>query len=497
MQRIRIEQKEVEVMEIKLSAGSNAPARLIPCCMEQQPYTEHLAADLAQLVRDMTDSGEFSPKFGNSQVITTTVDNPRHIILMGLGKAEEFTAEKARRIAGKAAKEARKLKCPQLDIPLAGFGTALPPRELAGALTEGGLLAAYKFDKYVSERKESSLREVTLVWAGEDVAAGVEEGKTLAEATNLARSLADEPANVLTPAQLAAEAERAGEKYGFAVTVRDEAGIRALGMEAFLTVAKASDNPPRLIVMEYRGNPDSEEVLALVGKGLTYDSGGLCLKTPQGMTGMKGDMAGAAAVIGAMAAISARKLRVNAVGVVAACENMLSGRAYKPGDIIGTMSGKTIEVLNTDAEGRITLADAVYYAVSKEKATRVVDIATLTGAAIVALGNIATAVLANDDDFFARLQQAADRAGERIWRLPHDEEYKELLKSEVADIRNTSIKGAGTITGGLFVGAFVQDKPWLHLDIAGTAWTDKEGDYHPKGATGVGVRTLYHLARML
>jgi len=268
-------------------------------------------------------------------------------------------------------------------------------------------------------------------------------------------------------------------------------------MEAFLMVGKASDSPPRLIVMYHSGNPDSNEVLALVGKGLTYDCGGLSIKTGQGMVGMKGDMAGAAAVIGAMAAISQLKIKANVVGIIAACENMISGKAYKPGDIIGSMAGKSIEVLNTDAEGRITLADAVYYAVAKERATKVLDIATLTGAAIVSLGNVATAVLATDEEFYGKLEQASDLAGEKIWRLPHDEEYKELIKSDVADLRNTSTGGAGTITGGLFVGAFVEKTPWLHLDIAGTAWTSKEGDYHPKGATGVGVRTMFHLARIL
>lgn len=484
-------------MEIVLTDRSSAPARLIACFSEQKPATDGLEANLARIVQDEAAREEFSKKFGSTLVLTPGGDSPRHIILMGLGKAEEFNPEKARRAAGKALKQAQKLKAAQLDINLADFGDAIPSRELGRVISEGALLAAYKFDKYITERKDNPVQQVNLLGQGDDLSQGIDTGKVLAEATNLARALVDEPANVLTPAKLAFEAEKAGAKYGFAVNVRDEAGIRALGMEAFLMVAKASYNPPRLIVMEHKGNPESSEVLALVGKGLTYDSGGLCIKNPQGMAGMKGDMAGAAAVIGAMAAISKLKIKANVVGVIAACENMISGRAYKPGDIIGTMSGKSIEVLNTDAEGRITLADAVYYAVAKEKATKVLDIATLTGAAIVALGNLATAVLASDDELFAKLQQASDLAGERIWRLPHDEEYKELIKSEVADIRNTSTGGAGTITGGLFIGAFVENTPWLHLDIAGTAWTSKAGDYHPKGATGAGVRTMFHLAEIL
>lgn len=484
-------------MEIKLTDRGNAPVRLVACFSEQKPASHYLDANLTQIIQGIVDREEFSPKFGTTLVLTPGGDNPRHIILMGLGAVEEFTPEKARRAAGKALKQTMKLKGDQLDISLADFGTAIPPEELGRAISEGALLAGYKFDKYVSERKDNPVHMVNLLGQGDELQRGIETGKILAQATNLARVLVDEPANVLTPARLADEAEKAGEKFGFSVKVRDEAGIRALGMEAFLMVAKASDNPPRLIVMEHKGNPSSDQVLALVGKGLTYDSGGLCIKNPQGMAGMKGDMAGAAAVVGAMAAISQLKVKANVVGVIAACENMVSGRAYKPGDIIGTMSGKSIEVLNTDAEGRITLADAVYYAVAKEKATQVLDIATLTGAAIVALGNATTAVLATDDELFNKLQQASDVAGEKIWRLPHGEEYKELIKSDVADIRNTSTGGAGTITGGLFVGAFVDKTPWLHLDIAGTAWTSKEGDYHPKGATGVGVRTMFHLANIL
>lgn len=485
-------------MEIKLTTQGSAPARLVTCFEDHQPVTGSLDANLARSIQDMVEDEVLSTKFGAVQVITLgRGEGPRHIIFAGLGKAEDFTPERARRIAGRAIKQAQKLKVPQLDLEISGFGTRIDPLDLARAIAEGAMLASYKFDKFKSERKENPLKQVNLLGDGDAAALGLAEGLILAEATNLARGLVDEPSNLMTPAKLADEAERIGSECGFEVTIRDEAGIRALGMEAFLMVGQGSDNPPRLIVMKYRGNPNSTEVLGLVGKGLTYDSGGLSLKPRQSMEGMKGDMAGAAAVIGAMAAISKLKVKVNLVGVIAACENMVSGRAYKVDDIIGSMSGQTIEIFSTDAEGRLTLADAVYYAVTKEKATRVLDIATLTGAAIVALGNLTTPVLANNDQFYAQLQQAADLAGEKIWRLPHDEEYKELIKSEVADLRNTSRGGAGTITAGLFVGAFVEKRPWLHLDIAGTAWTAKEGDYHPKGATGAGVRTICHLAKIL
>lgn len=485
-------------MEIKITTQSNAPVRLVTCFEDQQPMATGLDSQLTAAIGAMLEEEELSAKFGALQVITTgRRENPRHIIFLGLGKTEDLCVEKVRKAVGKTVKQAQKLKAAEVDIEAAGFGTHIDGADMAQAFAEGAMLATYKFDKFKSDRKDNPVKQVNLIGEETALAAGLETGLTLAQATNLARRLVDEPANIMTPGRLAEEAEAAGKEFGFAVKVRDEAGIRALGMEAFLMVGKASDNPPRLIVMEHKGNSDSDEVLALVGKGLTYDSGGLSIKPPQGMVGMKGDMAGSAAVIGAMAAISKLQIKANVVGIVAACENMISGKAYKPGDIIGSMAGKSIEVLNTDAEGRLTLADAVYYAIEKEKATKVVDIATLTGAAIVTLGNVATPVLATDDALFEKLQQASDQAGEKIWRLPHDDDYKQLIKSEVADLRNTSISGAGTITGGLFVGAFAEGTPWLHMDIAGTAWTSKEGEYHPKGATGVGVRTLCHLAKIL
>lgn len=484
-------------MEVRLDDGVAAPVRLITCFEGEQPCTGKLPESIAQLIREAAESEVFSTKFGSTLVLTPGLrEAPRHIVLMGLGEPKDFTAERARKLAGRAFREARKLKAPGLAIDSTGMTSKIDSLELGRALAEGVSLAAYKFDKYITDCKKNPVEEVSIQGEGTAFSQGVSEGLVLAEATNLARRLTDEPANVMTPAHLAREAEEAGAKYGFAVQVRDEAGIRALGMEALLAVSSASENPPRLIVMRYQGNADSDEVLALVGKGLTYDSGGLSLKSRESMNGMKGDMAGGASVIGAMAAIAGLKVKANVVGVVAACENMVSGKAYKVNDIVGSMAGKSIEVLNTDAEGRLTLADAVYYAVSAEKATRVLDIATLTGAALVTFGKLTTAVLTNDDAFYVHLEKASALAGERIWRLPHDDEFKELIKSDLADLRNTSKDGAGTITAGLFVGAFVQDKPWLHMDIAGTSWTNSEGDYHPKGATGVGVRTMFHLANI-
>jgi leucyl aminopeptidase len=306
--------------------------------------------------------------------------------------------------------------------------------------------------------------------------------------------MVNEPANFMTPLQLADEAVKAGKKFGFETEIKDEIEIKELGMEAFLQVAKGSIIPPRLIVMRYNGNQDGKEKLGLVGKGLTYDSGGYSLKSSDGMLTMKCDMGGSAAVIGAMSAIAGNKLKVNVVGVVAACENMLSGSAYRPGDIIGSMGGKSIEVINTDAEGRLTLIDAVHYAQEKEGVNKIVDIATLTGGAMVALGTVRSAVLSNNDDFYSQLESASDECGEKVWRMPTDDEYKELLKSPIADMKNSGGKGASAVTAGLFIEAYIKDIPWLHIDIAGKAFTDKIKYYSPKGGTGLGVRMLYNLA---
>ncbi|MEG0320292.1 MAG: leucyl aminopeptidase, partial [Niameybacter sp.] len=309
-----------------------------------------------------------------------------------------------------------------------------------------------------------------------------------------ARNLVNEPANVIYPESLAERVQVLGTENGFEVEIFDETQIQDLGMKAFYEVGKGSARLPRLIVMRYMGDPTNETILGLVGKGLTFDTGGYSLKPAASMDTMKSDMAGAAAVIGTMCAVAKNKLKSNVVAVVAACENAISGISYKPGDIIGSMAGKTIEVLNTDAEGRLTLIDAVTYIIRKEKATSVVDVATLTGAALVALGTTTTAVISNDDAFYNELMEGAAKTGEKFWRLPAYDDYKKLIKSEIADLKNLGGRNAGTITAGLFIGEFVEDKPWLHLDIAGTSWAESSlNEYSGKGATGVPVTTLYNM----
>ena len=304
------------------------------------------------------------------------------------------------------------------------------------------------------------------------------------------------PANVMTPEKLADLAKTYCEASNIEVEIFDEAAIEALGMHAYLAVAKASSNAPKLIVMRHKGDPDSDKTVAFVGKGLTYDSGGLSIKPTASMVTMKDDMGGASAVISAMGAIGKMNLKVNVTAVVAACENMISGLSYKPGDIIGSMGGKSIYIGNTDAEGRLTLVDAVTYALEHENASFVLDIATLTGAAIHCLGSEAAPVISNNDDFFNLVDKAFNKANEKIWRMPILDAYKELVKHEQADLTNTA-GSPGTITAGIFIGEFVKEVPWVHIDIAGTAFKEKADGVYSKGGTGSGAIPLVYLAKKM
>lgn len=365
-------------------------------------------------------------------------------------------------------------------------------RNLGIALSE----SAYKFDTYkTGEKKEDKLETFVVLPDENDLRVLFEEGLKLGEGTKFAKMLVNEPANIMIPERMAEEAVKAGEAHGFEVKVMEDAEIEALNMPAYLTVAKASENRPRLIVMEYKGNPDNaEEILGLVGKGLSFDTGGYSLKPPTGMATMKTDMGGAAAVIGAMAVIAGQKLKVNVTAVVAACENMISGGCYRPGDIIDSRGGKTIFIKSTDAEGRLTLVDAIDYIIKDLKVSRVVDIATLTGAQVIALGMTVTGAVSNDDDFWAMMESASKTSGEDVWRMPLTEEIVESIKHKEADITN-AVREAGMITAGAFIGEFIGETPWIHLDIAGPSWTEKPLGLTTYGATGVGVKNLYYLAK--
>ena len=336
----------------------------------------------------------------------------------------------------------------------------------------------YTSDKGKEERLQEGLKHIEAKMAG----------------IYFTRELVNETSNVIYPETLAEKAKEL-EEFGVKVTVFDENEIQEKGMKAFYEVARGSDNPPRFIIMEYFGDKDSDDITGLVGKGLTYDSGGYCIKPPDGMKSMHDDMGGSGTVIGTMKAIAKAGLKTNVVAVVAACENLISGHAFKTGDIIGSMKGLTIEVVNTDAEGRITLADAIYYITSNYKLSKVIDLATLTGACLVALAQEFTGAITNSQEFLDDLKAIGEEQGELIWQLPVSDTFKDMNKSSVADLTNSGGRLGGTITAGLFVGAFLADEnlPWVHLDIAGTAYLGKKRGYLPERATGVHVKTLFEL----
>lgn len=327
--------------------------------------------------------------------------------------------------------------------------------------------------------------------------AAFERAMLVADGILLARRLVNEPANVMTPERLADEARKQGEEAGFTVDVYDEKQIQLMGLHAYYSVAKGSDTPPRFIVMRYMNAPKDNRLLALVGKGLTYDSGGYAIKPAQGMDTMYSDMGGSAAVIGAIRTLAVAKAKVNVVAVVAACENMVSGHAYRNGDIIPSLSGKYIEIVNTDAEGRLTLADGITYAAKNLDATWVIDIATLTGAVGVALGDYITAVLTDSDELLSAISDASEKSGDKVWRLPHNKQLERLNKSDRADIKNSGGRKGGTISAALFCRAFAGGKPWAHLDIAATAFHEFVCPKAPYGGTGVGVELLFDAAETL
>lgn len=425
--------------------------------------------------------------------------NLKHTILVGLGTEDSLTKEKMRVVSANAAKKAMELKTKAVDLFLPNPSSVNIP-DLFRATIEGLFLSTYKFSKYKSDNIDNTIEDEINILnlpqeSLETLVKIIKETKIIMAGTLMARDLVNEPANVLTPIALAEKAKAVGQE-NIEIEIFDELAIKGLDMKAYLAVAQGSINPPRLIVMRYFADKENKDkILGLVGKGLTFDSGGYSVKSTDSMLTMKNDMAGAAAVIGAMSSIAEMQLKLNVVAVIASCENMISGNAYRPGDIVGSMGGKTIEIISTDAEGRLTLVDAMHYIIDKEKASKVIDIATLTGAIKVALGTNVTGVVTNNSDFYHELEKASQLSGERIWQLPSFDEYKKLIKSDIADLKNTGGKYAGPITAGMFIGEFVQEKPWLHLDIAGTSWSEKDSEYFSKGGTGVGVSTLYYLAR--
>ncbi|MDN5304592.1 MAG: leucyl aminopeptidase [Fusobacteriaceae bacterium] len=410
------------------------------------------------------------------------------IVLVGLGKKEKVNTEIIRKSLYKGLTTLK-------DVESTLIIENNPIENVEKALVETVYFANYEFNKYKTKKSEKKeINKIDII--GDLDNNKIEESKIYAEAVYITRDLVNEPANVIYPETLAEKAKEYGEKYGFEVEIFEEEKIKELKMEAFLSVAQAAEKRPKFIIMRYKGN-ESSETIGLVGKGLTYDTGGLSLKPTNSMDTMKSDMGGAATVIGVMSAIARLKINKNIVAVIAACENSIAGNAYRPGDIINSMAGKTIEVLNTDAEGRLTLVDAVHYVIENEKADKVIDVATLTGAALVALGTTTTAVVTNNEELYKKLEESSIETDERVWQLPNFPEYGKLLESKIADVKNIGGRFAGTITAGMFIEKFVQKKPWIHLDIAGVAYTDSPYSYYKFGATGQPVRTLINFLKKI
>ena len=446
-----------------------------------------------ELLASLAEKGIFEGK--KNQVYFDFNPGSESTLYVGIGAKDKLNLETLRSVYHKAGKVLTEYKVDSANIDTTKFD-----KDQLQAVVEGLLQSQSVFDKYLTEKKFTPTLETVFLSENPfyNVVDVVAEITTVFEGIEITRDLVNERPMHLYPETLAEYAKNVLEPVGVKVTILDKDDITSLEMDALLAVSLGSDKDPRFIVMEYNGNEASDYRTALVGKGVTYDTGGYSLKPSLSMDTMFTDMAGSATVIGAIYAIAKAKLPHNVTALVAATENAVNGSAFKPGDIIGSMSKKTIEVLNTDAEGRLTLADSLWYAHSVTKADQIIDLATLTGACIVALGEVTTAAITNNQDLTNSVLEASEHSGEPIWQLPAMDIYRDMVKSDYADLLNTSKgTGAGTITAGMFLENFVADTPWVHLDIAGTAHGKSARGYLPQGATGVHVKTLFNFVKAL
>lgn len=464
---------------------------------------------LGGAISDIIAGGEITGKLMETALLHTFGKiAPKKVLVIGLGKSEDFDLEAVRKVAGAAVRFLRGKGVRTVTSIVHGAGIGgLDTKDAARAMVEGTILGLYDADLYrTSGDKPGQVESFTIVERDgakiPAIEAGAREGRILADATNDARTLGNEPSNKMTPTILAERARAVAEKFGLGYEEFDEKRMAEMNMGGILSVAQGSCNPPRLIVLKYRAG-DDKPTLGLVGKGITFDSGGISIKPSEGMGAMKFDMSGGGAVIQAMRAIAELKPDVNVIGVIPAAENMPSGCAYKPGDVITFSNGKTVEITTTDAEGRMLLGDAITYAV-RQGANYLIDIATLTGGCVVALGHDITGVMGNDRELLDKLKTTSKLTGERLWELPLPADYKDMLKSSIADMTNAGGRWGSAIQGGLFLEEFAEKLPWVHMDIAGTAYTSKDegssaasSSYRTSGATGVGVRTMAMLAMRL
>lgn len=460
---------------------------------------EKMGGQLTELIK----AGEISAKKKSITIVHTLgMIGVKKLLFIGLGKEKELTFELLREAFGKASKTIQTSRATSLSVALDTFKTdKIDALDAAHAFAEAFELATYKFAGYkqkanIAEKKITSI-SIFSEDDQEDIAASLHVGRIFGKATNSARTLVNTPGNLLTSTDMANYAVDLAERYNFEVEILDKEDMLKLGMGALLAVNQGSTEPPKMIVLKYQGKNEWKDVIGLVGKGITFDTGGYSLKSKTGIVGMKTDMAGAAAVLGAMEIVGELGPEQNVVAVIPSTDNMINGQAFKPDDVITSMNGKTIEVLNTDAEGRLVLADAVTYA-KHHGANYLVDVATLTGGVITALGNDMTGAMTNNEAFYEQVLKASFEAGEPMWRLPITEKDKERVRnSKIADLNNSPGSAGHAIMGGAFIGEFAEETPWVHLDIAGTSVTNKASDLGDSGATGVMTRTLAMLVERL
>jgi len=475
------------------TAKGSTPEKVKP-----SPAVATQDAAILSAAKDVIDTGEVTGK----SFETTLLHHPaglkaKRLLLLGGGKAKSFSASELRKLAGAAV---RTLKGKSVtSFAFVAPETAVPAQEGVRAIAEGALVGEFETDYYKSDRqsKNEKIDAVTILVQGDTKAlqSSLDTGRIVGESQNFTRDLVNEPSNRMTPTMLAERAQKMASDVGLKCETYGADKIKELKMGAFWGVAQGSDEPPTLIVLRYEpaGAPANIH-LGLVGKGITFDTGGISIKPSDGMEKMKYDMAGGAAMIGVMRAIALLKPKVKVTAVICATENMPSGKAQKPGDVQIAMSGKSIEIINTDAEGRLVLADGLAYA-RQLGCTHLIDAATLTGAVVVALGYVNAGVFSSDDQMYDRFAQAMKQAGEKMWRLPLDDEYKELIKSNIADMANAGSRWGGAIFAAMFLKEFAEDTPWLHLDIAGTAWMEEQKPWIAKGPSGIAVRSLVEFVK--
>jgi len=494
----------MKIMHVAVKAGLATTERtdvlVLLHCEDQGPWGQEAASidkTTGGGLSDLLKSKEFEGKTGDAVLFHTQRKLPaKRVLLVGLGKTTSVGLDTIRQAMGYAVKRVRQTKATSFTVAVPAL---IPPdstaRDIAQAMTEGAILGDYQFTAY---RREGAIghtvKAMTLLAAHTSelrpLSEGVRRGTATAEATVFVRDLCNHPSNVMTPTKIAGEAKAIAKETGVSLKILEQRDMEKLGMGALLGVARGSHEPPKFIILEYRGSRKKDDrPVVLVGKTITFDTGGISLKPSENMERMKADMTGGAEVLATIRAAARLKLPLNVVGILPATENMPGGRAIKPGDILTTLSGKTVEVQNTDAEGRLILSDGLAYA-TRYKPSALIDIATLTGACVVALGQFAIGMFGTDDRLKESVRKAGMRAGERVWEMPLWDEYFEQLKSDVADMRNIGGRGGGMITAALFLSKFAGDCPWVHLDIASTDWSERERAYIPKGPTGIGTRLL-------